>query len=606
MAYPVPEAIYCRSSSLLCLHPAHPNESAPISVVMVLDTSGSMGNAVEANLGDGRRENNGFNRLDLVKHATRTVVAGLRPGIDRIGIISFSSEADTVAPLAAVSPDSQIGSLIERMQPESSTNIWAGLCAALDMLNHSPEQNRRVIMLLTDGQPNVGPARGIVAELERMRAYRVLPIIHTFCFTYSGGPDTSMMCSVADITGGTYFFVPDAGMVGTCFIHALANTRCAVTERVETDEQKVTGMLVGGYPHVELIMNPVTHLDLGGGRRVPVATEDSISARTAVYHETHMLVRMATEAIKKAVFDRCEDPINECIRELSVIPVARVRNAQALYDGLLHDLKGEVRMAMQPEHYRRWGEHYVQCYLGALHRQQRVNFKDKVGLAFGDFILEAEIDRLTGIFDSMPPPKPSFYVPPESQVSSMASYNDSHGGCFDGDALASMADGTTKPVRELKRGDKMYGGGTIQCVIRQPKAYCRVVKVPEGGALLITPYHPVRTTDTTEWVFPNDIALQQYTQVAQEVWNVMLEEGEHHFIRLNGAVDCVTLAHGIKGHPVLSHKVFGSPSMRATLRAHPDWDRPDGVITLNPDEVKYTLATDGSVDSMTVGGVTAG
>lgn len=66
------------------------------------------------------------------------------------------------------------------------------------------------LMVLTDGMPNhMCPAQGYVAKLKAME--RLPAAIHTFGFGYS--LRSGLLKSVAEIGGGGYSFIPDAGMI---------------------------------------------------------------------------------------------------------------------------------------------------------------------------------------------------------------------------------------------------------------------------------------------------------------------------------------------------------------------------------------------------------
>lgn len=102
-------------------------------------------------------------------------------------------------------------------------------------------------------------------------------------------------------------------------------------------------------------------------------------------------------------------------------------------------------------------------------------------------------------------------------------YNSANNPCFHGDSLVSLADGTTKPVRALQRGDEVRTSLTspsssarVLCVLqtvlldqpaRDPSAGAGplVDLVAFPGGLKVTPWHPVRLNG--EWVFPARAAM---------------------------------------------------------------------------------------------------
>lgn len=66
------------------------------------------------------------------------------------------------------------------------------------------------------------PPQGYVPKL---RAKLPLPAsIHTFGFGYH--LRSGLLKSIAEIGNGNYAFIPDAGMIGTVFVHAVANLQC--------------------------------------------------------------------------------------------------------------------------------------------------------------------------------------------------------------------------------------------------------------------------------------------------------------------------------------------------------------------------------------------
>lgn len=71
------------------------------------------------------------------------------------------------------------------------------------------------------------PAAGFVPKL---RAMGQLPAsIHTFGFGYH--LRSGLLKSIAEIGGGNYAFIPDAGMIGTVFVHAVANLQSTFATR---------------------------------------------------------------------------------------------------------------------------------------------------------------------------------------------------------------------------------------------------------------------------------------------------------------------------------------------------------------------------------------
>lgn len=127
----------------------------PCDIILVIDVSQSMGQ--EANLPQERKESTGLSILDLTKHAARTIIETLNSG-DRLGVISFSENVKTVQRLTAMNSHAKKRVLdkIDRLKPESRTNLWGGIKAGLGAFDESNAipGNTRSLFVLTDGQPN--------------------------------------------------------------------------------------------------------------------------------------------------------------------------------------------------------------------------------------------------------------------------------------------------------------------------------------------------------------------------------------------------------------------------------------------------------------------
>ncbi|KAG9251324.1 hint-domain-containing protein [Emericellopsis atlantica] len=199
--------------------PAQQVNHVPCDIVLVIDVSGSMG--TDANV-PGETESTGLNVLDLVKHAARTIIETLDEG-DRLGVVTFQSRAQTVQGLTVMTEDNKklTWDRIQTIHPSHATNLWHGLLHGLDVFKDGGGSSRvPSMMVLTDGMPNqMNPAAGFVAKLREM-----LPLpasISTFGFGYE--LESGLLKSIAEIGGGNYAFIPDAGMIGTVFVHAIAN-----------------------------------------------------------------------------------------------------------------------------------------------------------------------------------------------------------------------------------------------------------------------------------------------------------------------------------------------------------------------------------------------
>lgn len=159
----------------------------------------------------------------------------------------------------------QTDEVIESMQPKDATNLWHAIRDGIKVFGHDGYEDgpKRIpaMMVLTDGCPNHMfvshaylpayertntkpvprcPTQGYVPKLRSMS--KMPAIINTFGFGYN--LRSGLLKSISEFSGGSYAFIPDAGMVvslayhlflphsdniltarqqGTVFVHAVAN-----------------------------------------------------------------------------------------------------------------------------------------------------------------------------------------------------------------------------------------------------------------------------------------------------------------------------------------------------------------------------------------------
>ena len=109
---------------------------------------------------------------------------------------------------------------VDGLLVEGMTNMWHGIRTGITLFEDAVKsKNLPAMMVLTDGMPNhMCPPQGYVPKLKALD----LPCsIHTFGFGYS--IRSGLLKSIAEIGGGNYAFIADAGMIGTVFVHAVAN-----------------------------------------------------------------------------------------------------------------------------------------------------------------------------------------------------------------------------------------------------------------------------------------------------------------------------------------------------------------------------------------------
>ena len=193
-------------------------------------------------------------------------------------------------------------------------------------------------------------------------------------------------------------------------------------------------------------------------------------------------------------------------------------------------------------------------------------------------------DQIEDVFCKIPPPKPSvrqYSYRGGATVRSvaptnMSSYMNAGGGCFDGDSIVKMIDKTFKPVKNLKKGDIVFGGFTVTCVVKT--LINGKLEMVNMNDMLITPWHPVyyRLNKLQyEWVFP--IKILSSTKVDIDyIYNIVLDSG--HTMIIND-ITVVTLGHDFKDNNVVQHDYYGSDKVINDLKKINGWD--NGMIVLD-------------------------
>jgi len=203
------------------------------TVILTFDVSGSM-----------RAEDMKPNRLEAAKVAARAFVAKQPPNV-RLGVVAFSDNAAIVQ--APTTDREAILSAIERLQPQRGTAIGRGILTSLDALVDTPlqlaapappfpgsrfealsfptptptptplprgEYAPAVVILLSDGESNVGPPPLQVVQQAEDRGVRVFTVglgSPAGVVISAGGRnvrvrlDEAVLKSIAERTNGRYF-----------------------------------------------------------------------------------------------------------------------------------------------------------------------------------------------------------------------------------------------------------------------------------------------------------------------------------------------------------------------------------------------------------------
>ncbi|KAM3559624.1 hypothetical protein ARSEF4850_004047 [Beauveria asiatica] len=584
--------------------PSTPVRHVPCDIVLVIDVSGSMFDAAPVP-GERSTEANGLSILDLVKHASLTIVEKMDER-DRLSIVTFASNVSVLQPLQFMTEENKRLSRdnINSMEPNDATNLWHGILTGLKQFEKVNSDGKvPAVMVLTDGMPNhMCPPAGYTPEL---RAKLPLPAtIYTFGFGYQ--LRSGLLKYIAEIGSGNYSFIPDAGMIGTVFVHAVANLQNTYATEATLQLRYSSNMQIQEAMGTSVLSSPpgpfIKSTQQGLQLEIPLGNIQYGQSRDIFlrFHSPHIVklccmdpgpLPIVEATIKyKLVLDNdtgdfASITVTHDLLETSSIPEELVayHESRAQICSFLSTFfaiekpEGQISIALHEDtnFFQTWGQHYLPSLLNAHTRQVCNSFKDPRPLQYGrdSPLFIACRDRLDEDFDNLPPPEPSRHkrmareqglstvvLAASSTPVSMSSYRNACGVCFAGSTLVQLASGRAVEMRRLRRGMKLQtplGSRKVAAVLRTPvkdETLCRV------GAVLVTPWHPV-SRDAKVWTFPA-YAADGAVRYTGAVYSVMLQRDrspDAHALRLDGGLWGVTLGHGVTsgGGDARAHAFFG-------------------------------------------------
>lgn len=617
------------------------NDHLPQDVVLVIDHSGSMNMAVEAKDANNNNIESGMSIQDIVNHAAKTVAKSLNKS-SRLAVICFDSTITIVFDLMLMTEINKANALdrIETIKPRYQTNIWGGIEQAIKILDSRVDKTRNsAILMFTDGQPNISPARGEVETLRKLRNTKNFTTpIYTFGFGY--GLQKELLYDMAKYANGGNGHIPDGGMIATVFCNftgtilstVVMNLQLHIISKTKKNYELIMGDFASNFDEKT---NCYTY-DLGTvqneqERNIILNTEgnedftyyytykicgqsfksDEITVNKTKFTEIgnddnvniHKYRFEVVNSIRKMINYNRINEVNMSIQELKNIINKLKENPRntdhKLIRGLILNLEGQVNIAISNSSYfSRWGEFYLDQLSRSINQQIKPNFKDE-GCPFGGETFENIVDKTSDIFDTLPPPTPSLVNRLQNTSSSyrslgniqptvnMSAFNDPMGGCFHSSCSITMANGNIKNIKSIKKGD-FVKTMTIDNNISESKVICVVETHIKNGirkmclidGLTITPWHPIYYNNN--WCFPYDLT-QTVNVGTTSMITFVLEKD--HIVFIND-VPCITLGHNYENNEVLKHPYFGSNNVIKDLQASNYWSF--GHINLYDNEITFT------------------
>ncbi len=429
----------------------------PQDIVLIIDRSGSMNHPVEAKDANGNNLENGMSIQDIVNHSAKTVVKTLDSN-SRISIIKFDNNINVVNDLMFASEinKTQILSNIDTIKPGGQTNIWGAIEKGLQMLDYRDDKSRNsAILMLTDGVPNISPARGEVGGIKKLRKNNNFTTsIYTFGFGYSLKPE--LLYDMAKYANGGNGHIPDGNMIATVFCNFIGTILLSVVMNLQLhivpkqdNSAYFTNLLMGDYANNYDPINQEYIYDIGTvqyqqERNIILNFEEKLDFD---YYYTYKIGGQSytseTKTIDNDFINSCleDNKVNlhnyrynavECIRKMinynrinqynesieiynqlvALLEDNICTTSKPIVDGLLTNIKGtigsegQVKLAIDSKYYKRWGEFYLDQLSRCLNQQIKPNFKDEACM-FGGEVFESIVDKASDIFDTLPPPTPS-------------------------------------------------------------------------------------------------------------------------------------------------------------------------------------------------------
>lgn len=562
------------SNTSITITPPDSRNKHNFNIITVVDISGSMGTSASIAT---VKEDHGLTTLDLAKHGLATIIAGMTQQ-DNLAIISFHTDINIELPLSICNPvnKKKAESVIKELEPQNSTNLYGGIHTALSTIP-ADSNAMSVLIVMTDGVESEIPPEGTINALQKwivnaQKAGKVIPLI--YIIGLGTNLESDKLIQIAGMFGGLFQYVHDAGSVGTVIVNMMANiyTIFAMQTNITLSNKKLISL---GTLHTEQTKNiiiPTSELSgailsfnqLGRGIvNIPIeniiknAVKDKISEYDIFRSR---LCEIIKNAIQKYTYNL------KSIKE-SFIPLLDELGISS-YLELFQDT---IELLKALDYTQGWGLHFLRGMQQNHYYQICGHFKDIGTSRYTSPYRNTLVSKFNDIFNELPPPKPSIISQTTVAIRSMSVYNNSDDSCIDGSCSTILKDGRTVRIDSLSKGDILYNGATIICVIKThtKDGHSNLVHI---GNLRITPYHPVYVNNI--WYFPSDLGEPVYTP-CNYIYSFILDK--QHIINIEG-IDCVALGHGFTESKV-QHNYFGTDAVIRDLSCMPGYDK--GLLEFN-------------------------
>lgn len=609
-------------------------------IIIVIDRSGSMCSAATSQNTEGNTIESGWSVQDVVNHAACTIIKSVDSNT-RISIITFDNCVEEIVSLAPMTEINKSNSMrkVKEIRPRGQTNLWGGIEKAISILDLRDDKSRNGnILALTDGIPNISPSRGEVETLKKFRINKnFTSSIYTFGFGYN--LQDGLLYELAKVANGGHGHISDGGMIATVMCNFISTILTTIVSNLQLhviskSKNEISPDLMLGDYESNINTNKERVFDIGTVQ-IQQSRDIIMNLKDNENYEIYYTYKIGGQSYKSDILNINSNNVNNnaIIKSMSVdihknrydvinsirkminynlsnlfdesyeiqmqiedqIEELSKQTNDKLINGLLNNLKktkeknsGQINMAVtNPKYFNKWGKYYLDQVSRSLNNQQKPNFKD-TGMPFGGVTFEKLVDNTSDIFDSLPPPEPSLIYHAQSSQSPivMANLNNISGGCFDSNCRITMADGSSKILKDLNKGDKI-----LSCDLNNIPKIASIVCILEiritlgirefvdlEGGLYITPWHPIKYNN--EWVFPANIK-EPIIKSSDSIITLVLDN--YHIGFINN-YQCIMLGHNYK-NGILNHPFYGSDAIVNTMKNHYGWE--SGKVILYDNSVKF-------------------
>lgn len=622
-------------------------DTFPIELMLVLDTSGSMGGVSMKNTDDNGNETGySFSRLDLLCHAARAVCEMLNE-THKLCIIKYNSDTNTLFPLTIMDINGKKKAIekIDSLTPGGGTEIGRAIQHSFNEFKNGSENASKHIILLSDGEPNDDKLKLINTLTDNMRNSDIT--FSTFIFGYDA--DSTLFNNMANIGHGMYSFIPDCSMIGTVFSNYIANITNIQIKKVSIELTSCNGCNLVSYEqknvvvynlHKDQTKNILYTFKLHNTDQVSMTfkiisnfsknVNIEIVPNTDINLETIIVEECRTSFIKYVKELVQQNNLYNQQRGLSEL-LTILKNYKSMYSEndkincMIRDFEstnsdeGQLTKSFsRQDWYNKWGKHYALSVLRAHELEETNNYKTPSVSYYGGETFIKIRDNADTIFTMLPAPKPSlkpmgYYNSSYSHTSSTSNMNvpvpvsqdafvrNFYGGCLDGECPVDVLDGK-KYMSDIKKGDIVrhsMGTSRVRCLVRHDTldefTEYAVLCCKDKQNILplkITKWHPVKTSEIFDGnpTFPNDLV--NFTKLPNTNYFVVEKPKYVYNIVMEegdypwftvGGFECVALGHKEKVNTVLAHDYY-SERVVDDLKRMPGWD--NGSVTISQKKVR--------------------